>query len=131
MLIPVGFIENRVQTDKWNNQVSLIHICSGETLRMVHHTSAYKTWQKATIYFGRGKSVKAKYNIHHDNPCVSTELEVAGYKISWGDGEVLSVSSNPSGINLDDLLKQIKEENISLAIVNIIASIMYDDKIWT
>ena len=91
-LLPLGIINYRCRKDKYNNDVSEILMADGRKYNMVHHSYTY-----ATIYAGRNKFSRVRNNIPR-NDCVVTTLDVGGYKIEWGDGDVGEVSSNPKGV---------------------------------
>lgn len=127
-MIPIGFIQAYAEKDRYDNDVSIIHMCHGVKYRMVHHNKRFHKSQRATIYAGRGKFVKVQYT-NYGNDCMEDHYEVAGYKWSVGDGEVGSVFSPNHLQNLDQLMWDIGD-NWEICMINILANIENDNKAW-
>jgi hypothetical protein len=105
----LGEIDERVEKDKWDNDVSLITLASGAKYRMVHHSPKDKWWrQRATIYAGRGVFIRFEYTTS-SNDCVAETCEAGGYKMWWGDGEPGDVikSDKPGAPDLKETLGKI------------------------
>lgn len=122
-------VARRVEKDRFDNDVSLITLADGTRFRMVHHKPARHSRQHATIYAGRGKFVKVKYFIP-DNDCMATSIDIAGYGMSWGDGDPLGSASNPEGPDLKDQLEAIREDDFDAVIILVLTAIKSLDEIW-
>lgn len=130
-LIPIGVISLRIHKDRWDNDVSEIMLADGSKFNMVHHTPKSKWWRThSTIYGGRGKFIKVRTSSSEDE-CAATVIEVGGYKVAWGDGEVISVENNPRGPDLKLMLEQISDNDFDTVIVNVLSAIQYVDAAWT
>lgn len=126
--IPIGLIEWETTMDKYNNPVSLITMAHGSKFRMVHFATKSPN-KRANIYAGRGKFVRVTYN-EPQSDTVATEINVAGYAVSWGDGENLGAESNPSGPDLTKELKTIQEDDFDAVILLVLSRIEYLDNMW-
>lgn len=101
-VIPEGMIEERIEKDRYENDVSIISMCTGEKYRMVHHSPENKWWrQTATIYGGRGKFVKVEYK-ETESDLQTNTLTVAGIKFEWGDGDCFFPSNLPEKFTESD-----------------------------
>lgn len=85
----LGSIERNVETDKYDNKVSIITMATGLKFRMVHYAGRGAR-RRATIFAGPGKSIQVE-TFSPDNDCIPSSCKVAGYKCAWGDGDNLGV----------------------------------------
>lgn len=133
----LGMLRYRVQKDKWDNDVSLIDMPSGDSYRMVHHTPAHYNKQRATIYRSDRKYVRVEYYfVRRDTE--AEYVRISAYEILWGDGDCGGVISH-TAINLDDLLQNIGDnvsqfgsmlEAYMITILNVLFHAGYSDAIW-
>lgn len=86
-----AIFHNRIEKDKWDNDVSVIEMPDGRKYRLVHHTEPTKYRQKATLYGGRNLFVRI-FTSTSDNDCVETKIEINNILVSWGDGDNLGVT---------------------------------------
>jgi hypothetical protein len=105
----LGYVDWKVQEDRYANKVSLIHM--GEWMepttgqqrepnlhyRMVHHVSKAPAVSLVTIYWGKGRFIKVRV-YHSDNDCEAHTCTISNattkWSTSWGDGENLGCSDN-------------------------------------
>lgn len=130
-VIPPGFIEPNAFVDKWENNVSILHLADGMNYNIVHHWKPFHRTRRSTLYGGRGKFMRIT-EFSTDNPCAETWIEVGGYKVSWGDGDNLGVEcNNPCGIDLTESLKLIRNDNFECVIVTVVSMVGMHDNAWT
>lgn len=133
----LGMIRYRCQKDKWDNDISLIDMPSGDSYRMVQHTPPHYNRQRATIYRRDRKYIRVEYYfIRRDTE--AEYIRVGGYSIEWCDGDRGDVTSHPS-CDLDDVLKNLGDnvsqfgsqlEAYMVTILNVVFYIGYRDDIW-
>lgn len=93
-MIPVAFIERRVEKDNWGNDVSLVHVCDRKyPYRMVHFKEPNKRYQHCRVYGGHGKFIAIYYNIPRSDNEVSN-LKIQGLEFSWGDCDFLGFGTD-------------------------------------
>lgn len=130
-LLSLGTIQWMSDKDKYDNQVSLISLPDGQKFRMVHHTNKWD-YRYATVYGGYKKFMKFIYR-GTENDCATNDIELGGYKMSWGDGDPIHIANHPDGPDLTTILNQIHESNYSrtLFILNVLSHAGLVDACWS
>lgn len=136
--IPIGFIAWEVLKDKWDNMLSVVHLCD-TTYRynIVHHSKPFHREQRSTLYGGRGKFVKITENKPR-NDCEAKYVTIGGITVSWGDGDNLGVDIGeevqiPPEIkdSLRKTLRNIDEDNVEAVLVLVLSTCRHYDTFWT
>ena len=124
----IGRIDWHVEKDRYDNKVSLVRLPGRAPFRMVHHPTKSPLRDRATIYAGKGKFVRMRSFAPTDD-CKATTIEIAGYTMSWGDGDPLNPQCNPDGPNLRDQLYAI-HDNFDAVILLVLAAIKDIEDLW-
>lgn len=84
----LGYIEYRKERDRWQNDISLVYMPDGKCYRMVHHSKelAIHYKQYARLYRKSGVYINYEYT-HPSSDTAMKTVSLAGYSMSWGDGE--------------------------------------------
>lgn len=129
---PIGRILWNEQTDRYGNKVSLALLPGGRTMRIVHHEpkKSHHRRRRSTIYRGKGSFVRLEtYNPSSD--CEYTTLDIAGYELCWGDGELGPLGQNDAGPDLRTMIEaHASHEDDEAAIMTILCGIASCDAVW-
>lgn len=123
--------------DKFGNKVSIIGLNSGRKLRMVHFpVQARGTSYRWVSNIYRRKGMYAQVvETSNDNDCVPSTLDVAGYQLMWGDGELLASTENPAGpiilTHIRRSLQHESEDTTRSVILAVLEEIQGLDHLWT
>jgi hypothetical protein len=126
----LGIINWYTEKDRYDNEVSIICMPYGLEYRMVHHKSR-GYYEYATIYAGRNKFMRFRF-LEGKSDTHGDVLQLGNYEIFYGDGEVVSVTSDENGSNINSILRNIEQTHEayhSLFILNVLLHNQSDD-IW-
>lgn len=117
-------INYRSERDRFNNDVTLITLPCGQIFRLVHHTSAHVSTQRGTIFRRKGIYIRMRYVIP-DDPCKATVFEIGGYKLQYGDGEVLDIQCEEGWPEIKE--SDLQHEDLGAALMLILQKIKGPD----
>lgn len=119
-------IHERIEEDKYGNDVSIIYLTSGRRLRMVHHTPSGRERQRCTIFAGKGKSIK--YTGYF--PAVGDPvIEVGPYRVRWHNHHTQVETMNALAPVIDDKF-EVSEDSDSV-LFHALDAIEEIDDLWS
>lgn len=124
-----GYIEARIEKDRFSNDVSIVHLANGRKFRLVHHSAPHQFRQKSTVYAAKGKFVTLS-SYFSDNDIQSHVFEIAGYQVQWGDGDVFYAKSPEGAPDLTDRLYKISDDNEEAVILEVLTAIENLPECW-
>lgn len=131
-----AFINDRVETDKFGNEVSIIMVVD-RSFRVVNHTPEHKKWnQRVSCYAGHGISLKAKLYTGSWHETGSDDLYVGPVTTSWGDGTNLGFTApfdQEANTDLEDVFNDLYY--LGADVTDYVAALLLlhrdNDLIWT
>lgn len=133
----LGIIDWKSDSDRHDNQVSIITLPDNTKFRMVHHVSK-GSYEYATVYAGRNKFMRYKYHVP-ERDAQATTLSLGNFSTSWGDGDNLGADVDPKlpeqiGNPLKQILSGIREGGLgieqSLFILNVLLHTGNLEYVW-
>lgn len=123
--------QHRAQKDNWNNEVTIVTLPSNRSYRMVHHTERSRYKQRFTIYKGRGVFIKGE-TFSSANECQAETIKIAGYEMSWGDGDFLGITDTKGRNNteLEAVLSSVQAAQFDAVILQVLIAAEQDDSMW-